>query len=76
LQRFFEPGLIALQLPGSSHQAVQIAPARSALKIFFAASGLGRAAAQLNTLHFSVQKQGSTLTIQDPNGNRIVFVKE
>ncbi len=76
LQRFFEPGLMALQLSGSSHQVVQITPAGSALNIFFAVSGLGRAAAQLNTLHLSVQKQGSTLTIQDPDGNRIVFVKE
>ena len=76
LQRFFEPGLMALQLSGSSHQVVQITPAGSTLKIFFAVSGLGRAAAQLNTLHLSVQKQGSMLTIQDPDGNRIVFVKE
>jgi catechol 2,3-dioxygenase-like lactoylglutathione lyase family enzyme len=76
LQRFFEPGLMALQLPGSSHQVVQITPAGSALQIFFSVSDLKRAAAQLDTLHLSVQKRGSMLTIQDPDGNRIVFVKE
>jgi hypothetical protein len=76
LHRFFESGLIALRLPGSSHQVVQITPAGSAFKIFFSVPDLKRAAAQLNTLHLSVQKQGSTLTIQDPDGNRIVFVKE
>ena len=76
LQRFFEPGLLALRLSGPSRQVVQITPAGSACKIFFAVSDLGRAAAQLNTLHLSVQKQGSTLTTQDPDGNRIVFVKE
>jgi catechol 2,3-dioxygenase-like lactoylglutathione lyase family enzyme len=76
LQRFFEPGLMALQLPGSSHQVVQITPAGSAFKMFFAVSDLGRAAALLNTLHLSVQKQGSTLITKDPDGTRIVFVKE
>jgi hypothetical protein len=76
LQRFFEPGLMALQLSGPSRQAVQITPAASACKIFFTVSNLGRAAARLKALHLSVLKQPSVLTIQDPDGNRIVFVKE
>jgi catechol 2,3-dioxygenase-like lactoylglutathione lyase family enzyme len=76
LQRFFEPGLMALQLPGPSRQAVQITPAASACKIFFTVSNLGRAAARLKMLHLSVLKQPSVLTIQDPDGNPIVFVKE
>jgi catechol 2,3-dioxygenase-like lactoylglutathione lyase family enzyme len=76
LQRFFEPGLMALQLPGPSRQAVQITRAGSAFKIFFVVSDLEGAAALLNALHVSVEKQQSVLTIQDPDGNRIVFVKE
>jgi catechol 2,3-dioxygenase-like lactoylglutathione lyase family enzyme len=76
LQRFFEPGLMALQLPGSSHQMVQIAKAGSPLQIFFSVQDLRHAAAQLNTLHLSVEKRGSMLTIQDLDGNRIVFVKQ
>ena len=76
LQRFFEPGRMALVLPGSSQQAVQIAPAGSALQIFFSVPDLKHAATQINRLHLSAQKRGSMLTIQDPDGNRLVFVKE
>jgi catechol 2,3-dioxygenase-like lactoylglutathione lyase family enzyme len=76
LQRFFEPGRMALQLPGPSRQVVQISPAGSPLQIFFSVSDLGHTADQLNALHLSVEKQKSMLTVQDPDGNRIVFVKE
>jgi catechol 2,3-dioxygenase-like lactoylglutathione lyase family enzyme len=76
LQRFFEPGLMALRLPGPSRQVVQITPAGSAFKIFFSVSDLRRAAARLKALHVPVVKQPSMLTIQDPDGNRVVFVKE
>jgi catechol 2,3-dioxygenase-like lactoylglutathione lyase family enzyme len=76
LQRFFEPGLMALRLPGPSRQAVQITPAGSACKIFFSVSDLGSTAAQIKKLHLSVEKQESMLTIQDTDGNRLVFVKE
>lgn len=75
LQRF-APGVMTFQLPGPSHQVLQIVPAGSAFQIFFSVSDMKRAAAQLNTLHLPVQKRGSMLTIQDPDGNRIVFVKE
>jgi catechol 2,3-dioxygenase-like lactoylglutathione lyase family enzyme len=76
LQRFFEPGLIALRLSGPSREVVQITPAGSALQMFFSVSDLRHVAARLSTLHLSVQKQASMLTIRDPDGNRIVFVKE
>jgi hypothetical protein len=76
LQRFFEPGLMALRLSGPSRQAVQITPAGSACKIFFSVSDLESAASLLKTLHLPVEKQESMLTIQDPDGNRLVFVKE
>jgi catechol 2,3-dioxygenase-like lactoylglutathione lyase family enzyme len=75
LQRFFEPGFMALQLPGPSHEAVQIAPAGSPFQIFFSVSDLRRAGAQLKALHLAVVKQPNMLTIQDPDGNRIAFVQ-
>jgi hypothetical protein len=67
---------MALRLPGPSRQAVQITPAGTACKIFFNVSNLRRAAARLNAMYLPVEKQPSVLTIQDPDGNRIVFVKE
>jgi catechol 2,3-dioxygenase-like lactoylglutathione lyase family enzyme len=76
LQRFFEPGLIALRLSGPSREVVQITSAGSALQMFFSVSDLRHVAARLSTLHLSVQKQASMLTMRDPDGNRIVFVKE
>jgi catechol 2,3-dioxygenase-like lactoylglutathione lyase family enzyme len=76
LQRFYEPGLTALRLPGPSRQVVQITPPGSAGKMFFSVSDLGRTAGLLKTLHLSVEKQASVLTIHDPDGNRLVFVKE
>lgn len=66
-----EPGLIPLLLPGSSGQVVLITPNPD--EILFSVTSLRHAAAQLNTLHIAFQKQTSTLTIQDPDGTRIVF---
>jgi catechol 2,3-dioxygenase-like lactoylglutathione lyase family enzyme len=67
-----EPGLIPLLLPGSSGQMVEITP--GSFQIFFSVTSLWRATAQLKALHLPVEKQGSMLTVQDPDGNRIVFV--
>jgi catechol 2,3-dioxygenase-like lactoylglutathione lyase family enzyme len=66
-----EPGLIPLLLPGPSGQLVEITP--GAYQIFFSVNSLWHATSQLKALHLSVQKQGSMLTVQDPDGNRIVF---
>jgi catechol 2,3-dioxygenase-like lactoylglutathione lyase family enzyme len=66
-----EPGLIPLLLPGPSGQLIEITP--GAYQIFFAVPSLWHASSQLKALHLSVQKQGSMLTVQDPDGNRIVF---
>jgi catechol 2,3-dioxygenase-like lactoylglutathione lyase family enzyme len=75
LHHGLEPGAIAL--PGQSGQEVEItqrAPG-SAFQLLFAVSGLGRAAAQLRALQLPVEKHKSTLSIQDPDGNRIVFIR-
>ena len=66
-----EPGLIPLLLPGTSGQLIEITP--GAYQIFFAVSSLRHASSQLKALHLSVQKQDSMLTVQDPDGNRLVF---
>jgi catechol 2,3-dioxygenase-like lactoylglutathione lyase family enzyme len=67
-----EPGLIPLLLPGTSGQMVEITP--GAVEILFAVPSLRRAAARLNELNLRVEKHDSMLTVQDPDGNRIVFV--
>ena len=67
-----EPGLIPLLLPGSSGQMVEITP--GAFQILLSVPSLWRAASQLKALHLPVDKQKSMLTVQDPDGNRIVFV--
>jgi catechol 2,3-dioxygenase-like lactoylglutathione lyase family enzyme len=72
-----EPGVIALKLPGPSGQEVEITQraAGSAFRLFFAVSDLRRTAAQLRALQLPVEKHKSALSIVDPDGNRIVFVK-
>lgn len=72
-----EPGVIALKLPGQSGQEVEITQraAGSAFRLFFAVSDLGRTAARLRALQLPVEKHKSALSLVDPDGNRIVFVK-
>jgi catechol 2,3-dioxygenase-like lactoylglutathione lyase family enzyme len=67
-----EPGLIPLLLPGSSGQVVEINPGVD--QILLSVPSVRRAAAQLNALQIGFQKQGALLTVQDPDGNRIVFL--
>jgi catechol 2,3-dioxygenase-like lactoylglutathione lyase family enzyme len=67
-----EPGLIPLLLPGLSGQEVAITP--GAVEILLSVPSLRHAATQLNAIHVGFEKQNSTLTIQDPDGNRIAFV--
>jgi catechol 2,3-dioxygenase-like lactoylglutathione lyase family enzyme len=67
-----EPGLIPLLLPGTSGQMVEITP--GADQILFSVPSVRRAAAQLNAMHIAFQKQNSMLMVQDPDGNRLVFL--
>jgi catechol 2,3-dioxygenase-like lactoylglutathione lyase family enzyme len=72
-----ESGGIWLALPGSSGQRVQLiqhGPA-SAFVLYFAVADLHSAAGQLKALNIPVEKKRSALSIHDPDGNRIVFVK-
>ena len=70
-----EPEQDWLGLPGQPQQRVEIvqhAPG-SEFQLFFGVSDLRRTAAQLKALGIAVQKRKSTLSIQDPDGNRIIF---
>jgi hypothetical protein len=67
-----EPGLIPLLLPGNSDQVVEINPGVD--QVLLSVSSVRHAASQLNELHLTFQKQDSLLTVQDPDGNRIVFL--
>jgi catechol 2,3-dioxygenase-like lactoylglutathione lyase family enzyme len=66
-----EPGLIPLLLPGTSGEVVLITPGPE--EILFSVDSLRHTASQLETLNITTQKQPSTLTIQDPDGVRLVF---
>jgi len=46
-----------------------------AFRLYLSASNLKRATAQLKSLQIPEQKQNQALWIQDPDGNRIFFVK-
>jgi catechol 2,3-dioxygenase-like lactoylglutathione lyase family enzyme len=67
-----EPGLIPLLLPGTSGQVVEITP--GADQILFAVPSVRHAAGQLNDAHIGFEKNDSMLTVQDPDGNRLVFL--
>jgi len=73
----FETGQTWLNLPGQSHQLIEIfqkAPG-TAFQLFFSVSDLHRAGAQLKALHLTAENHKSTLAVLDPDGNRIVFVQ-
>jgi predicted enzyme related to lactoylglutathione lyase len=55
---------------------VQFATEGAAFAIYFPVSNLRDTAARLHALGLPVERLGSMLTVQDPDGNRIVFVKE
>jgi catechol 2,3-dioxygenase-like lactoylglutathione lyase family enzyme len=67
-----EPGLIPLLLPGTSGQVVEITP--GADQILFAVPSVRHAASQLTSANIAFEKHDSMLTVQDPDGNRLVFL--
>jgi hypothetical protein len=71
-----EPGQIWLKIPGQSGQTVEIVQhgQSSTFQLFLGVDDLRRTAAQLKVLEIPVEKHKSMLSIQDPDGNRIVFV--
>jgi hypothetical protein len=72
-----EPGGIWLALPGPSGQRIQFIQHKpdSAFVFYFGVADLHRAEQQLKALHIAVERRLSSLSIHDPDGNRIVFVK-
>jgi catechol 2,3-dioxygenase-like lactoylglutathione lyase family enzyme len=66
-----EPGVIPLLLPGDSGEIILITPNPD--EILFSVESLRHTASQLAALNIPLQKQSSTITIQDPDGVRLVF---
>jgi catechol 2,3-dioxygenase-like lactoylglutathione lyase family enzyme len=65
----------ALNLPGSSGQAIEFVPQHAGLRLIFAVPQLPQAESRLKGLHLAFHKSKSEITVQDPDGNLIVFVK-
>jgi catechol 2,3-dioxygenase-like lactoylglutathione lyase family enzyme len=75
-QHAFETGFAALEVPGESGEQIEFV-SRSpgpAFRLLFSVPDLPRVAAQLRALQIFVVKHKSELSIQDPDGNTIVFV--
>ena len=68
---------LTLLLPGASGQMVKIHPSKVTpeLTLYFSISDSQQTASVLRKAHVSVDRNGSNLTILDPDGNRIVLVK-
>ncbi len=64
-------------LPGASAEMVEILhlPDAAGFTLFFSISDLRQTASALSRAHLSVEKHNSSLSIVDPDGNRIVFLK-
>jgi catechol 2,3-dioxygenase-like lactoylglutathione lyase family enzyme len=67
-----EPGLIPLLLPGTSGQVIAIT--QGADEVLFAVPSVRHAASQLTAANIAFEKHDSMLTVQDPDGNRLVFL--
>jgi catechol 2,3-dioxygenase-like lactoylglutathione lyase family enzyme len=72
----FEPGFAGLEIPGESREHIEFFPHASgpAFRLLFSVPDLSRTAAQLKMLQMPVIKHKGELSIQDPDGNIIVFV--
>ncbi|MGC2399053.1 MAG: VOC family protein [Acidobacteriaceae bacterium] len=66
-----EPGVIPLLLPGNSGEVILITPNPD--EILFSVDSLRHTASQLTSLNIAFQKQSATITVQDPDGVRLVF---
>jgi catechol 2,3-dioxygenase-like lactoylglutathione lyase family enzyme len=72
-----QPGQTWLELPGLPSQQVEIVQHSpgTVFELYFSVPDLKRTAAQLKSLQIPAQKKNKALSIQDPDGNRIFFVK-
>jgi len=73
----FESEQIGLELPGQSHQHIEIGPHAqgSAFQLVFSVLNLRETELQLKSRDIEFNKEKASLWILDPDGNRIVFVK-
>ena len=77
-----EPGYRALTLPGSPDQEIELLPASASVgqgaltfHLVFSVPDLRHTAGRLHALGFAAKKRGKMLTIDDPDGDEIVFVQ-
>jgi catechol 2,3-dioxygenase-like lactoylglutathione lyase family enzyme len=75
--RGFEAGSIALELPGNSGEEVEITQraAGSAFRLLFGVGDLKQTAKQLKARDVRFDRHRAAISIADPDGNRIIFVK-
>jgi catechol 2,3-dioxygenase-like lactoylglutathione lyase family enzyme len=73
----WEAGFEALGIAGKLGEQIEFVPpaAGSTFRLIFSVADLSRTAVQLKALQLSVVKGKSELSVQDPDGNTIVFVK-
>jgi catechol 2,3-dioxygenase-like lactoylglutathione lyase family enzyme len=73
----WEAGFEALGIAGELGEQIEFVPQSpgSTFRLIFSVPDLSRTAAQLKALRLSVVKRKSELSVQDPDGNTIVFVK-
>ncbi len=72
-----QPGQTWLRLPGRTGQQVEIVKhgPGSAFQLYLGVPDLRRAAARLKALQIPVEEHKSLISIRDPDGNQIIFVK-
>lgn len=81
-----ESGYPALALPGSPGQRIELIPAPAAgsgqastalpFRLIFSVPDLRRTATRLRALGLTPQKRGSTLIINDPDADQMVFITD
>jgi catechol 2,3-dioxygenase-like lactoylglutathione lyase family enzyme len=71
------PKEIWLRLPGQSGQRLEIVQQSpgAAFQLFLSVADLDRAGVQLKALQIPFKKHKSMLSIQDPDGNQVIFMK-
>jgi catechol 2,3-dioxygenase-like lactoylglutathione lyase family enzyme len=78
--RPLEPGSAALALPGTADQRIELLrdgeePGRLPFRLIFAVPDLRAAAVRLRAMGLKTQKRRAMLSIEDPDGNQLVFIE-
>jgi catechol 2,3-dioxygenase-like lactoylglutathione lyase family enzyme len=71
-----KPAQIGLALPGAPDQKIEIVQqsSQSVFELFFSVANLRQTSVQLKELKIPMAKHDKTLSITDPDGNRLVFI--